>query len=78
MPVEVWLTIALVLGFIVAAGAIMAVLAWTGVAVFRYLDRRRGPRDDHEQSITIADGLFELSRADDAEPDPYTNLESRP
>ena len=78
MPVEVWLTIALVLGFIIAAGAIMAVLAWAGVAVFRYVDRRRGPRDEHEQSIMVADGLFELSRADDAEPDPCADLESRP
>lgn len=61
MPVEAWLTVALVLGFLVAACAVMAVLAWAGVGVLRYLDRRRGPRSEHEQSARVADGLFELS-----------------
>lgn len=69
MPTEIWLTIALVLGFIVAAGAIMAVLAWAGVIAFRRMDRRRGLSEGGEQSLSVANGLFELGPIDDEAPE---------
>ena len=65
MAPEVLLTILLVLGFIVAAAAIMAVLAWTLVACFRRREIKRGSGEHSEQSVVVADGLFELDRGSD-------------
>lgn len=73
MPPEILLTIALVLGFIVAACAVMAVLAWVGVLVLRNLDRRSGRTEGREQSSVVAGGLFELGEVrgeDDVPPQP--------
>ncbi|MFV0533628.1 MAG: hypothetical protein ACK5MR_08250 [Cumulibacter sp.] len=76
MPTEIWLAIALILGFIVAAGAIMAVLAWVGVGLFRRLERRRPSREGREQSVNVANGLFELGELrDHADPEPADYLD---
>ncbi|WP_153505608.1 hypothetical protein [Cumulibacter manganitolerans] len=60
MPPEVLLTVALVLGFLIAAGAVMAVLAWALVACFRAREKKRGAGAGSEQSPVIADGVFAL------------------
>ncbi|WP_134325181.1 hypothetical protein [Cumulibacter soli] len=76
MPTEIWLTIALILGFIVAAGAIMAVLAWVGIGVFRRMERRRPSSEGREQSVAVANGLFELGEVrEDGGPDPADRVD---
>lgn len=60
MPADVFLTILLVLGFVVAACAVTAVVAWVIVLAFRAREARRGPGEGSEQSAVVADGLFEL------------------
>lgn len=65
MPDTVLLSILLVLGFIVLALAVMAVLGWLIVLAFRRREHKRGPRAEHSQSFTVANGLFELGEIDD-------------
>lgn len=60
MPPEVLLTILVVLGLVLGAMAVTGVLAWVLVLVFRRRESRRGPSDGTEQSLVVADGLFEL------------------
>lgn len=60
MPPEVLLTIVVVLGFVLAAMAVTGVLAWLLVLVFRARDARRSSTDGREQSMTVANRLFEL------------------
>jgi len=61
METGLLLTILLVAGFIVAASAIMAVLAWGLVVYFRAREKRQGSGAGSEQSAVIADGVFELA-----------------
>lgn len=64
MPAELLLTIAIVLGLVVAASAVMAVLAWLGVAIFRARERRQ-PAGGTGQSPLVAGRIFELGERSD-------------
>lgn len=60
MPTHVFLAILVVLGFVVAACAVMAVVGWVLVAMLRAREARLGPREGRDQSVVVANGLFAL------------------
>ena len=60
MPSHVLFAILIVLGFVVAACAVMAVLAWGLVAYFRAREKKHGVSIGSDQSPVIADGLFTM------------------
>lgn len=64
MPNSLLFTVLLVLGFLILAAAVMGILGWLLVLVFRAREKRRSPDPASEQSHSVANGLFELGDLD--------------
>lgn len=60
MSPEVLLAVLVVLGLILAACAVTAIVAWVIVLALRAREARLGESAGRQQSMVIADGVFEL------------------